>query len=177
MLKIGQVESTPLGPIWLALSEYGLAAVQIQADEAGFRRALARHPAGPVVFDAEATAGVVQQLDDYLHGRRRDFDLSIDWSDLNAFQEAALRATLAIPYGEVRTYGQIAQQLGHSLGAARAVGRAMATNPMPIIIPCHRVLGADGSLHGYGAPGGITTKAWLLRLEGYHLPAQQRFPW
>lgn len=81
------------------------------------------------------------------------------------FQQEALQVVSEIDYGRTRTYGDIARQLGKPK-AVRAVGRANATNPMPIIIPCHRVLGADGRLHGFSAPGGVETKAWLLRLEG-----------
>ena len=90
--------------------------------------------------------------------------MSIDWSVLTPFQERALRATYDIPYGRVKTYGEIAQLLGNPR-AARAVGRAEATNPMPLVIPCHRVIGSDGGLHGYGAGEGLATKAWLLELE------------
>ena len=79
-----------------------------------------------------------------------------------------LRLVKAIPYGETRTYQQIAEQMGNP-GAARAVGQANATNPMPILIPCHRVVGADGSLRGHGGAGGVETKAWLLKLEGSRL--------
>jgi methylated-DNA-[protein]-cysteine S-methyltransferase len=75
-----------------------------------------------------------------------------------------LRITSQIPYGETRTYQEIAVQIGKQ-HAARAVGRVEATNPIPLIIPCHRVLGSDGTLHGYGGPGGIKLKAWLLDLE------------
>jgi O-6-methylguanine DNA methyltransferase len=75
-----------------------------------------------------------------------------------------LRATYEIPYGETRTYKQIAEVIG-APGAARAVGRAEATNPMPVVLPCHRVLGSDGKLHGYGAGAGLETKTWLLKLE------------
>jgi methylated-DNA-[protein]-cysteine S-methyltransferase len=104
------------------------------------------------------------QIREYLAGERREFELDIDLSAMTAFQEAALRLTLAIPYGRVSTYSEIARQMGKPL-AARAVGRAEATSPMPLVIPCHRVLGTDGGLHGYGAPGGVKTKAWLLELE------------
>ncbi len=89
----------------------------------------------------------------------------IDWSVLTPFQQKVLQATLAIPYGQTRTYAEIAQQVGKPR-AARAVGRAEATNPMPVVIPCHRVIGSDGKLHGYGAGEGLPTKAWLLELEG-----------
>ena len=89
----------------------------------------------------------------------------MDWSVLTPFQAEVLQAVYTIPYGRLLTYKDIAEQIGKP-GAVRAVGRANATNPMPIIIPCHRVLGADGKLHGYSAPGGLETKAWLLRLEG-----------
>jgi methylated-DNA-[protein]-cysteine S-methyltransferase len=72
---------------------------------------------------------------------------------------------MRVPFGRQSTYREIAEQLGQP-GAVRAVGRANATNPIPIVIPCHRILGADGKLHGYSAPGGLETKAWLLRHEG-----------
>jgi methylated-DNA-[protein]-cysteine S-methyltransferase len=84
---------------------------------------------------------------------------------MTPFQQTALQAVFTIPYGRLRTYGPIAQEIGKT-GAVRAVGRSNATNPRPIIVPCHRVLGADGKLHGCSAPGGLDTKAWLLRLEG-----------
>lgn len=84
---------------------------------------------------------------------------------------------MAIPYGQVRSYGRLAASLGHEVSAARAVGRALAANPMPIIVPCHRVVGSDGELRGYAAPGGVATKAWLLRLEGRPVGVQSRLPW
>ena len=77
----------------------------------------------------------------------------------------------------MRTYGEVAQDIGYPVSAARAVGRAMAANPMPIIIPCHRVVGANGELTGYGGAGGIRTKAWLLELEGHDVPEQLKLPW
>jgi methylated-DNA-[protein]-cysteine S-methyltransferase len=109
---------------------------------------------------------LTQQIKEYVEGRRRVFDLRIDWSFVpSEFQRKALQAVLAIPYGQTRTYGQIAAQIGYPL-ASRAVGRANATNPMPLVIPCHRVTGSDGRLHGYGGVGGLRTKAWLLKMEG-----------
>jgi len=80
------------------------------------------------------------------------------------FQLAALKATQSIPYGQTKTYAEIACEIGKPQ-AARAVGRAEATNPIPLVIPCHRVIGTDGKLHGYGGGKGIETKAWLLALE------------
>ena len=107
-------------------------------------------------------------LQAYFAGKRRTFPLPIAWETLPRFKRRVLQAVAAIPYGETRTYGQIAAAAG-SPGAARAVGGAVAHNPMPIVIPCHRVVGHDGSLHGFSGPGGLTTKARLLQLEGVPL--------
>lgn len=165
-IYIGEVTSTPLGPIWVGLSERGLLAVEIQASQQAFRaRLLRKYPGAQVIIDKNRTAQAVRQIGEYLAGERRNFDLPIDWSGMTAFQEQALRATLAVSYGQVTTYSEIARQIGRPR-AARAVGRAEATNPVPLVVPCHRVLGTDGGLHGYGAPGGVKTKAWLLHLEG-----------
>jgi methylated-DNA-[protein]-cysteine S-methyltransferase len=160
---VGKADSTPLGPVWVALSNRGLLAVEIGATQDEFFTYLLNRRYSPV-YDPDRTSEVIRQIQDYLAGGRREFDLDIDWSAMTAFQEVALRLTLAIPYGQASTYGEIARQMGKPL-AARAVGRAEATNPMPLVIPCHRVLGTDGKLHGYGAPGGVKTKAWLLELE------------
>ncbi|WP_345322255.1 methylated-DNA--[protein]-cysteine S-methyltransferase [Candidatus Villigracilis proximus] len=109
--------------------------------------------------------GYAKELGEYLKGKRRDFTIAIDWSTLKPFQLKALKAVYAIPYGETRTYADIAMQIGHP-NAYRAVGSANATNPMPLVIPCHRVIGADGKLHGYGGGDGLPTKEWLLKMEG-----------
>lgn len=161
----GVTPPTPIGQIWTAVSDEGLVAVRIRGTEEEFVamvNGLTRLEPSYAPERISVTA-VLQQLIEYTAGTRREFQIPICWQILTPFQEAALRQVHAIPYGQTRTYGQIAQILGKP-GASRAVGRANATNPMPIIIPCHRVLGSRGQLHGYGA--GLETKAWLLRLEG-----------
>jgi O-6-methylguanine DNA methyltransferase len=164
-ISIGGGEHSRLGPIWVALSAAGLVAVLMKATEGEMRRHLSPAEA---VLDQERTQQALSQIVDYLDGQRREIDLPIDWSVLAPFQAGVLRLVHAIPYGQTRTYGEIAEALGMANGA-RAVGRANATNPMPLVIPCHRVLGSDGRLHGYGGPGGVTTKAFLLQLEGSRL--------
>lgn len=158
-------EIDPIGPVWVAVSAHGLVAVELGGDQNIIMRVVQRLGFDQISPDAERAGPALEQIADYLAGKRKSFNLPIDWSVLTPFQLKALRATLEIPYGEVRTYGELAQELGKPR-AARAVGRAEATNPMPLVIPCHRVIGADGKLHGYGTGNGLETKAWLLRLEG-----------
>jgi O-6-methylguanine DNA methyltransferase len=161
---VGLLPSTPLGPIWLAASHLGLVAVQVGGEIAELEADLRRKGFSIISRDDARLADAVQQLAAYLDGERIHFDISIDWTAMTDFQRRALQMTFEIPYGETRTYGQIARALG-APHAARAVGRAQATNPMPLVVPCHRVLGADGKLHGYGSGEGLPTKAWLLQLE------------
>jgi methylated-DNA-[protein]-cysteine S-methyltransferase len=106
---------------------------------------------------------VRRELDEYFEGRRRDFDLALDLSPVPAFQREALHELARVPYGEVTTYGALAAKIGHPR-AARAVGGAMNRNPIPIVLPCHRVVGSSGKLVGYA--GGLDRKEQLLRLEG-----------
>lgn len=164
-LYIGEVEGTPLGNLWLAVSGRGLAAVDAVVSRADFANRLARRFNCPVEYQPKHVAQAADELEQYLDGRRRIFTLVINWTLLRPFQQAVLKATCEIPYGETRTYKQIAERIGRTR-AARAVGRAEATNPMPLVIPCHRVIGSDGKLHGYGLGQGLSTKEWLLKLEG-----------
>lgn len=162
-LYLDHIPESPVGPIALAATALGVLRVEIGPPTLDDWILLLREPlgdrrAGPFPFPA------ARQLSEYFAGKRKTFDLPLDWSALRPFQRSVLELVAAIPYGETRTYAEIAVRIGRPL-AYRAVGRANATNPLPILIPCHRLVGADGSLRGYGAPGGVQTKAWLLELE------------
>lgn len=167
-IVIGGGDGPYYGPVWVALSENGLIAVAMCSNEGEMRQMVRNLTGRDATLDPTQTDPVVAQVADYLGGQRHHFDLAIDWSFMPQFQQDVLREVYAIPYGQVVTYGEIARKLGKP-GASRAVGRANATNPMAPIIPCHRVLGSDHKLHGYGGPGGLETKAWLLRMEGNRL--------
>ena len=162
---IGKLPESPLGELWVAVSGRGLAAVGWAGKETEFAAYLLKRFRQPCSEDAGRVSHVTRQLGEYLGGARRAFELEIDWALLRPFQRQVLQITYAIPFGQTRTYGDIARELGNP-NAARAVGRAQATNPMPLVIPCHRVIGTDGKLHGYGGGQGLPTKAWLLQLEG-----------
>ncbi len=168
-ILIGSVRTTELGEVWVAVSERGLITVEFgvcrEEFEASVQKQVRRAGASLHEQETPAVREATCQIEEYLHGKRREFDMAIDWSILGSdFQRGALQAVMAIPYGETRTYGEIAAQIG-TPNAPRAVGRANATNPMPLVIPCHRVIGTDGKLHGYGGAGGLKTKRWLLRME------------
>ena len=164
-ILIGNIKTTRLGEIWAALSERGLVAVDFSVSRAEFEAAVRKQTKRVVEYAPVRAGDATRQIKEYIEGQRRTFDLTIDWSILSSdFQRAALKVVFAIPYGETRTYAEVAAQIGHP-DAPRAVGRANATNPMPLVIPCHRVIGTDGKLHGYGGAGGLKTKEWLLKME------------
>jgi methylated-DNA-[protein]-cysteine S-methyltransferase len=119
-----------------------------------------------VVEDPDRTAEVRRQLEEYFAGKRREFDLPLSPVG-TPFELAVWEELKKIPFGETRSYGEIAAALGRH-GSARAVGRANGANPIPIVVPCHRVIGADGSLTGFG--GGLEAKSRLLEIEGLALP-------
>lgn len=104
------------------------------------------------------------QISEYFSGQRRQFDLDFDWSETTHFSRLVLQALQLVPYGTTITYGELAARVG-SPGAARAVGRVMAKNRFPIVIPCHRVIARNGALTGYSGGEGIVTKQWLLSHE------------
>ncbi len=111
-----------------------------------------------------------KQLRDYFDGRSVEFDVPVDFSPLSPFQRKVLSACAEIGYGRTMTYGQLARRIG-SPHAARAVGGALARNPIPLVIPCHRVIAGDGSLGGFSAPQGVTLKRRLLDLESFQTRA------
>ncbi len=113
-------------------------------------------------------SNAISQVNAYLKGRLTSFNVPLDWSDISAFAQKVYKATMQIPFGEVRTYGEIAIAIGQG-NAARAVGAALGANPFVLLVPCHRVIGANGHLNGFSAPGGLETKSRLLRHEGHSI--------
>ena len=154
---------SPFGPVYVALGEEGVCRVSLGGDTETFLSQF-NSPARPR-RDPTALAPVIAQLREYFSGGRVRFDLPLDLSSVTPFQRQALEIIREIPAGTVWTYRQVAQAMG-APKASRAVGQAMARNPIPIIVPCHRVIASDGSLGGYGAGEGLTTKRQLLEFEG-----------
>ena len=157
LLYSSQIDS-PLGPLTLAATDAGLAGAWFHGqrhwpDTRGWRSDDAH-----AVLREAAT-----QLTDYFAGRRSHFDLPLDLSHGTAFQQAVWQALRAIPRGQTTSYGALSHGIGQP-AAVRAVGAAVGRNPISVIVPCHRVLGADGSLTGYA--GGLPRKSALLALEG-----------
>ena len=146
---------TPIGELLLAGDDAGLSLV-------GFPTGKMRHDPEPDwIFNEKPFAAARQQLEEYFAGERKDFDLPLHLSGTD-FQVQVLQELRRIPYGETRSYGDIAKRIGRPK-AMRAVGAANGRNPIPIIVPCHRVIGSSGDLTGFG--GGLDTKEALLRLE------------
>jgi methylated-DNA-[protein]-cysteine S-methyltransferase len=166
---------------YVSLFETGLGAGVVQAGAAGVCRVYL--PAGDDSYrrefrgvpPSELTQRAAEMLKRYFKGERQTFnEIPVDLSVVTPFRRRILELVRAIPFGEVRTYGQIAGLAG-APGAARAIGGAMASNPLPVIIPCHRVVAGDGRLTGFTAPGGIACKEYLLRLEDVEFKGQRIF--
>jgi len=121
------------------------------------------------VNESRVTGDAAITLQKYFAGERVGFDLPIDRSRFTPFQDEVYGEVSRIPYGNVKSYGEIAALIGRPR-SARGVGAAMAHNPLPIIIPCHRVVGSSGKLTGYSAAGGVSSKKWLLLMEGISFP-------
>jgi methylated-DNA-[protein]-cysteine S-methyltransferase len=159
--------STPVGLLFLARTERGLRYVNFM-DRKSLKRMIASHEADLPDATWEASLldlkSTTEQLDAYFNGMLHAFELPLDPVG-SEFQRKVWKALSRIPFGETRTYGQIATAVGQPK-ATRAVGLANNQNPLPIIVPCHRVIGANGSLTGYG--GGLNRKRWLLDHEARH---------
>jgi O-6-methylguanine DNA methyltransferase len=166
--------ASPVGPLFLAASDSGLMALEFDIRLPG-QQTIRPNPRDlreeddsrkSRAFRFEESAGAMrayaQQLEEYFAGKRRNFSFALDLRGTE-FQRACWRALLAIPYGETRSYGDIARAVGRPQGF-RAVGMANNRNPVAIVVPCHRVIASDGTLCGYG--GGLDVKRKLLELEG-----------
>jgi len=157
------VTDSPVGPLLVAVSEHGLCRISYDADLERELESLGRAFGARVLRSPRPLDEVKRELDEYFAGTRHAFDLKVDIERLSPFNRAVLEALARVPYGTLTTYGTLAGRAGKPR-AARAVGTVMNRNPIPIVLPCHRVVGATGSLVGYA--GGLERKETLLRLEG-----------
>lgn len=155
---------TPFGPTFLAASARGLVRLRWGVEDPESLAAELREsfPLWGVEEEPDALAVPAEQLMEYFAGKRREFDLDVDLTGTTEFQRAVLTAVRDVPYGQTVTYGELASELGRP-GGGRAVGSALGENPVPVVIPCHRVVRTDGEVGGYTAGSGY--KEQLLELE------------
>jgi len=158
-----ELHDTPLGTLLLAATDRGLCRIVYDAEPERELELLGRAFGLRVLRSTLPVDAARRQLDEYFEGKRQEFDLSLDLQLLADFNRLVLGELARVPYGEVVTYGQLAARAARPR-AARAVGTVMNRNPLPIVLPCHRVIGSNGKLVGYG--GGLDRKEALLRLEG-----------
>lgn len=164
LLDVGfDVVESPIGPLLVAATPRGLARIFFDAEPELHLERLAQTFGPRVLRSSSSVDPVHRQLDEYFAGTRDAFELEIDLRVAAPFARQVLDALAHVPYGHTTTYGTLAAQVG-APRAARAVGTVMNRNPIPIVLPCHRVVGSNGSLTGYG--GGLHAKERLLRLEG-----------
>jgi methylated-DNA-[protein]-cysteine S-methyltransferase len=170
----GTLES-PVGLLRVAVSDAGVCEIGFanNENEAEFRarlagRGFAPEPCLECALGPEAVARVTRQLDEYFGGRRDRFDLPLDFAGVSPFTRSVLTATTAVPFGHLATYRDIAARIG-APSATRAVGNALGRNPIPVIVPCHRIVRSDATLGGY--TGGLGIKQRLLAIEGIAPPS------
>jgi methylated-DNA-[protein]-cysteine S-methyltransferase len=169
LLDVAYAElDSPLGELLVAVTPRGLVRIAYEGEPRDAVLAELSDQVSPRLLRApERTDAVRRELEDYFAGRQRSFETAVDWSLVHGFAVGVLQATARVPFGHVTTYGTVAAEAG-SPRAARAAGNALGSNPIPIVVPCHRVLHAGGGLGGYS--GGLERKRYLLELEGT-LPA------
>jgi methylated-DNA-[protein]-cysteine S-methyltransferase len=157
---------SPVGPLLVATTPRGLVRIAYvdNADEDAVLEHLATHVSPRILAAPRRVDEPRRELDEYFAGRRRNFELSLDWRLVRGFARRVLQATSQIPFGATATYKQVAAQAG-SPRASRAAGNALGSNPIPIVVPCHRILHSSGGLGGY--TGGVEKKRLLLGVEGY----------
>ncbi|MDP8959862.1 MAG: methylated-DNA--[protein]-cysteine S-methyltransferase [Actinomycetota bacterium] len=159
---------SPLGAMLLAATPRGLLRVAYHDQEAEMVLQDLAERVSPRILEMPSRLDEVRrQLDEYFAGGRRRFDLPLDWDLVEGFHRGVLQATARVPFGEVTSYRQVAAEAGSPRGA-RAAGNALGANPIPVVVPCHRVVRSGGALGGY--TGGIERKQFLLDLEGVTLP-------
>lgn len=165
MALLSHTYATPLGEMLALISEHGLCLLEFSERTKGLAREIAQVEAargGPARAGESALAAQLgRELAEYFAGRRRHFDMPLDLVG-TPFQQSVWHALLAIPYGQTRSYAEQARSIGKPT-ATRAVASANGNNKISLVVPCHRVIGSDGSLTGYG--GGVARKEWLLALE------------
>jgi methylated-DNA-[protein]-cysteine S-methyltransferase len=160
------VVDSPVGALVAAATPTGLVRLAYEDFNGGVDAVLenlARRLSPRILESPRRLDAVRRELDEYFEGRRETFDLPIDWTLYSDFGRRVLQATAAIPFGQTATYGDVAARAGNAK-ASRAAGRALGANAIPIVVPCHRVIGTSGKLTGY--TGGMHRKEALLRLEG-----------
>jgi methylated-DNA-[protein]-cysteine S-methyltransferase len=167
LLDVGfDVVDSPVGELLVAATPRGVCRISYDADPEAQAERLARAYGLRVLRAPRAVDDVKRELDEYFEGKREAFDLPLDLTGAAEFTRNVLVELGRVPFGEVTTYGHLAARVGRPR-AARAVGTVMNRNPIPIVLPCHRVVGSSGSLVGYA--GGLDRKEQLLRLEGARL--------
>jgi methylated-DNA-[protein]-cysteine S-methyltransferase len=157
------VSDTPIGDLLVGVTDHGVCRIHFDADPERALESLARRFGPRVLRAAKPVDRVRRQLDEYFDGRRQAFEIDWDIRLLPEFNRRVLEQLARVEYGTTTTYGELAARSGNAR-AARAVGTVMNRNPIPIVLPCHRVVGANGKLVGYA--GGLDRKELLLRLEG-----------
>jgi O-6-methylguanine DNA methyltransferase len=163
-----QLTYTPVGDMWVAVKAGKLIALVYDLDEVHFKEYVKKITDSEIIRSPQKTAAFATQVLEYLEAKTDTLKIPTDISGLTPFQRQVLQATLEIPRGQIATYGLIARKIGKP-NAYRAVGQALRRNPIAIVIPCHRVIGADGSLTGYSGKTGIERKSKLLKIEGVTL--------